>query len=129
MVDNPFLIAKPSLQTGLDSSFAVIQQYFNRHSRQVRQLTESVNSLKLQLEDKVNTLEQTMTGKLQIQEAHFTAMMGNMGKFHESIGKLNKRIDKLKRKLEIERMYRKKMQKDRDDMVTDTDDSDDEQPP
>ena len=119
MVDNPFLIAKPSLQTGIDSSFAIIEQYFNRHAQQVRQLTKSMNEQKKQLENKVNTLEQTMTGKLQIQEAHFTAMMGNMGKFHESIGKLNKRIDKLKRKLKIERVYRKKLQADQygDDMV------------
>ena len=120
MVDNPFLIANPSVQTGLDSTFAVIQHYFQQHSRQVSQLAASVNKLKLQLEDEVNLLEQRMTGKLQIEEAHFTAMM-------ENIGKLNKRIDKLKRKLEMERMYRKKMQADRDDMVTDTDDSDDEQ--
>ena len=120
MVDNPFLIANPLLQTGISSMFEVVQHYFQQHSRQVSQLAESVNKLKLQLEDEVNLLEQRMTGKLQIEEAHFTAMM-------ENIGKLNKRIDKLKRKLEIEKMYRKKMQADRGDMVTDTDDSDDEQ--
>ena len=117
MVDNPFLIANPFLQTGISSMFEVVQHYFQQHSRQVSQLAESVNKLKLQLEDEVNLLEQRMTGKLQIEEAHFTAMM-------ENIGKLNKSIDNLKRKLQRERMWRKKMQADGDDTLTDTDASD-----
>ncbi|MAT10853.1 MAG: hypothetical protein CMM02_07580 [Rhodopirellula sp.] len=117
VVNNPFLIANPSVQTGLDSTFAVIQHYFQQHSRQVSQLAASVNELKLQLEDEVNLLEQRMTGKLQIEEAHYTAMM-------ENIGKLNKSIDNLKRKLQRERMWRKKMQADGDDTLTDTDASD-----
>ena len=126
MVDNPFLIANHSLQTGI-GSWALIENYFKLHEERAQRVTQrmnslrlNVNQLKLQLEDEVNLLEQRMTGKLQIEEAHSTAMM-------ENIGKLNKRIDKLKRKLEIEKMYRKKMQADRGDMVTDTDDSDDEQ--
>ena len=115
VVDNPFLIANPSLQTGLDPSFAVIEQFFDSHANKMLQLEQRVKSLKL----KMNTLEDTMTRDLLIQETHFA---GNMDKFDVSIDKLKREIKKLKIKLQT-------IQEDRGDMVIDMDDSDDEPKP